>query len=93
MPVTITVGEGEDLAQAVDRFQQRVAREYGRSWTKRRYRYDEPVPATSVIRCEETATLPLATVSCSLFMSTLVKGGLCRMPEVAGTAGACCSQR
>ena len=42
MPVTIIVGEGEDLPQALDRFQQRVAREDERAWTKRRYGYYEP---------------------------------------------------
>ena len=45
MPITITVRAGEDLAEALGRFQQLVAQEYGRPWTKRRYWYYEPPSA------------------------------------------------
>ena len=41
MTITVEVRDGEDLTQALNRFRQLVHREYGRSWTKRRFGYYE----------------------------------------------------
>lgn len=45
MSLRVEAHIGEDFADTLDRFSQRVQREYERPWTKRRYGYYEPPSA------------------------------------------------